>query len=122
MRKSQKPGEDEIEIGLYHRKINTGKLLRPMGFTLMFDSNEHKVTVDSADIKAVPELAASLPLRERIAGLLAHGKMTTEELSQELETTTGTVRACLNRHRKQFIKLGNEWGLLANGIPCSVSS
>ncbi len=113
----QEPGENVLELGLYHRKCNEGKLLKPIGITMAFhnDISEQleKVTFSETDIRDVPELAKGLSLKDRLISLLREGLMGVSELAEATETTQGTVRTELNRNKDAFVKVGDEWGLKA---------
>jgi hypothetical protein len=118
LRKSQEPGENTIELGLYHRKVNSGRLLPPSGYRITFSTNEfgimETVTFSKIDVRQVPELAGALPIKDRIAGLLVRGPMTTAELAETMDTGESTIRAILNRHKNIFTKVKNKWGLLTS--------
>lgn len=111
LRKSQEPGEDEIHLGLYHRKVNTGKLIAPLGFQLNFETDS--VKLKRADIKQIPELAKGLSRKQQLIGLLSHGTMAIPEIAEALETTEGVIKTELYRHKDLFIKIDDQWGLLS---------
>lgn len=118
----QAPGADSLELGLFHRKVNAGKLLQPTGFRVTFRqahpdhySDGDSVTFQSVDVRDVPELAGDLPLRQQIAGALRDGARSVEWLAEQLNKPEGQIRARLGDglKRKQFVKASNgEWGLL----------
>ena len=72
-----------------------------------------KITVDTVDLRGIPELAKGLPLKEQIIGLLKHGKMEAGGIAEELETKENTIRAILSKHKTIFVKIDKEWGLLS---------
>ena len=113
VRQCQEAGENILELGLYHRKYNEGRLLKPLGLSLEFchGANEtlEKVIFTETDIENIPELAKGLKLKERMIALLRDGAMTVGEIAEAAETTQGTVRVILNRHKDLFTKVGNEW-------------
>jgi hypothetical protein len=112
VRKTQQAGQGEISIGLYHDKSNDGQLSIPIGLRARFGSDS--VSVERQDLRKVPELAAGLPLREQIKGVLHHGAMTAGEVADELGGNEGSIKTVLNRGRdREFVKLdNNRWGLL----------
>jgi hypothetical protein len=112
IKKSQEADEDEIAIGLFHRKANSSKLLPPLGFRLSFAGGSARFF--RQDLSKDAELSKVLPLKERIAGLLTQGSMTIPEIAGVLETSEGTVKTTLNRYKNQFIHLQEGWGLLSN--------
>lgn len=115
VRKVQEAGEDDLSIGLFHTKANRGKLQRPHGFNLHF--NETAVFVTKRDVGDVPDFAATLPLKERMRGLLNHEAMTVHDLAEALDATDATIRGQLHRWKGLFIEvveLGSKekkWGL-----------
>jgi hypothetical protein len=106
--------EGEISLGLFHKKNNQGKLFPPIGYGLIF--GENTVDIKKGDIKTVPEFLEHLTLRFRISLLLEEGKMGTNEIAKELNTSRDTVRMMLNRMRKdkKVVKIDDKWGLLSN--------
>ena len=118
----QETGSDSLELGLYHRKVNAGKLLQPTGFRVTFRqdhpdrySDGDSVTFQSVDVRDVPELAGDLPLRQQIAGALRHSAQSVEWLAEHLGKREDQIRARLGDAggKKLFVKAPNgEWGLL----------
>jgi len=113
-------GEGRLDIGVYHRKMNNGRLLNPLGFSI--DFGEGVFTVSKTDIRTIPELESAMPLAGRLRGTLAHGAMSVAELSEELSTpgrpvTAATIRNILNRYKGIFQPVyvdghrENKWGL-----------
>jgi len=116
IKKSEEPGDGHVTVGLYHRKINSGRLLKPLGFKFTFVDTEDSLRIERVNVKDVPELATGLQLREQIAGLLQHGAMTAKDIAEELHTTDENVRVQLNRHKDMFTKPEDHlWGLLSKG-------
>lgn len=127
VRQCQEPGEDILELGLYHRKCNEGKLLKPIGLRLEFHcgANEtvEKVTFNEMDIRDVPELTKGLTLKGQIANAIRNsidGKLKVPEIKEEVpaDTSESSIRGTLNRYRnKEFVKLDNNcWGLISHEI------
>ena len=114
----QVPGEAEnsISLGLYHRKINSGRLLKPLGFKVLFDDADKLALFERCDIKAIPELERGLPLVERIKSLLltAGAPVLTKDLAEALGTGENTIRVVLSRHKNHFVKLQDGWAVRAN--------
>ena len=117
IRNSQRPEDNEIHLGIYHRKMNDAPLLKPMGYTLQFFNEEsrlNQITFATADLSEIPELEKGLPLRERLTNALGAGSKTPEELAEELEDNQSSIARVLYRYKdKNFVKLGKEWGLKA---------
>ena len=113
---SQHPGQQDLYVGLFHRKMNEGKLQEPMGFHIHFEGQDPGgVTVEKQDILSVPELADGLTLKERARKELSSGAMSVEALADALQGSEQTIRRILYRYRnKLFIQLeGGYWGLLS---------
>jgi hypothetical protein len=61
-------------IGLYNKKMNLSAKLPAVGFAIDFDPD--RTSFSSADVRDVSELAASLPLWQRIKEEVRHGPHT----------------------------------------------
>ena len=109
-RKNQEVGEDVLDIGLYHRKANESKLHHPLGFKILF--GEQETNIERTDLRAVPSLSKGLALATQIENILAHGIRDLKELSEELDTTEGTIKTTLYRNKERFIHLTDGWGLV----------
>lgn len=101
LRKSQEAGEDEMYVGLYHRKANFGRLLSPTGFRLSLkeaaDGTLSSVTFATARVRDVPALMEGASARERIVGfLLSEGPSTAAQIAVALDMPATTVRVRLN--------------------------
>lgn len=114
VKKQQSEGDNLISVGLFHRKANETRLFEPAGFELQFDEANLTTIVHKANVEDIPELEKSLPNWKRIvATLRQYSAMSVKELSEELDTTEGTIRDALNKHKNTFTKVGDKWGLLA---------
>lgn len=112
IKKAQEPDEASFHLGLFHRKVNKGKLLRPLGLCFAFNE-DGSVVVKREDVRDVPGLASDVRLKDRIAGELRRGAMTVSEIASELGVREETIRVTLNRGaNKTFTKVGEQWGLL----------
>lgn len=113
IKKAQEVGDDRISVALVHQKANDTRLEKPFGFQIAFSDNA--ISISAQDIKDVPEFDEERSLRERVAETLANGRMKVAELVEELGAKPISVRQALNRGKdKDFIKLGEYWGLLAH--------
>lgn len=100
-----------LPMALFHQKANVGPLLAPLGFQITFHGSE-RTTVDPIQITDVDELAAKLPLLDRLKRLLAAGPLTVKAIADELGTTIPLVWRTISRHRTLFAKYGeNKIGL-----------
>lgn len=104
----------ELRCGVHHRKSNVGGLLASRGFKLVFEG-EHTTRVEMIDPKTVDELTAQLPLLDRVKRELSREKLSVKALADALDVPQGSIKSVLSRHKSQFIKLGNSYGVLAAG-------
>jgi DNA-directed RNA polymerase specialized sigma24 family protein len=113
LRRIQEAEQDEINLGVFHRKNNLGKLHYPLGFTVRFETD--RTVFQKQDIRDIPEFLETLSNAVRIEALLKHGTMSVAEIAEELDITAGSVRVTLNRlkDRGKAIKVGEKWGLPA---------
>jgi hypothetical protein len=110
------PDGHTLQLAVFHRKSNLGRLLPPIGLQVQFDGD--RVHFAPVDIATIDEVAASLPMHVRIRGVLTHGARTVAEIAAETGGKTDTVEKALKRGQgRTFIRiLGNSdgvhrWGL-----------
>jgi hypothetical protein len=102
--------DDEIRVGLYHRKFNGGREQRkPLGFKLAFETK--RTRIEAINLETVDELAANLPLIQRLRKTLADGPMAYKRLSEDLATPQNVLRSCIAKHKSSFIRVGDKLGL-----------
>jgi len=108
--------EDEITLGLWHKKCNFGKKNPPMGFSIKFTLDG--VTFTSQDIRDIPEAWESLSLSSRIMSALKQHPLKVAEISDEIGETEDKVRTYLHRlsKRGKVVKVGEKWGLITHGL------
>jgi hypothetical protein len=94
-RKVQEPGDGFVTVGLYHRKMNSGQLIKPLAFQFSFDPD--MVTVTTADPGAEPDLRKGLSGPQQVLAILRRGAKTTKELAEEMETSEGAIRTFVTR-------------------------
>lgn len=75
--------ENFLRVALHHRKFNTTGKMRTVGFEIAF--SPARTSVSPLDLGTVPDLAASLSLRERVRLALQDGPLSREQLRAELE-------------------------------------
>lgn len=112
-KKQQEAGEDDITIGLFHRKANMSKLHLPMGFSFHF--NEDAITVSREDLRDTT-LVAEMGTQVRIKELLKVNPLTTLEIMETLDISRTNADVSLKRlkDKKVAIKSGDKWGLIRN--------
>ena len=98
IKKDQKPEENKLVFGLFHRKANNSRLIRDLGFELSFADPE-QVVVTRKDVRDTPlESEQSFPQRV----LNAYNRngaalYTVSEMAEELSTETRTVTDAIAR-------------------------
>jgi hypothetical protein len=112
LRREQEPGEDTMQMGLFHRKANFGSLLPPMGLaaTIIVDPVTKKpvtITFAPCSLRDIPALAEGMSVRERIKNLLpSSGPLTAKQIAEELDIPQTSVRSALNRFKgRNFTRL-----------------
>jgi hypothetical protein len=98
-------GGDGLTVGFYHRKSNVGRLRRPFGERMEFLGTATQIR--PTEIVAHDELAAKLPVAQRMHYLLKHGAMPTDELAEMLKTTASTIRTEVKRKSGTFLRLAD---------------
>lgn len=114
IQRSENNPHGELQVGLYHRKLNVGELLKPKGFKFVFRSG--RTLIEKIAVEGVEELEAKLPTVDRMLRALKGGALTAKALAEDLDCSHGTIRSVLSRNKTKFIKLGNKIGLRADGI------
>ena len=66
VRGQQEPGDDHLEVGLFQRKNNSGRLLKPIGLSFSF-ANPLRTEVKRVDVLTVPDLAKGASARDQIS-------------------------------------------------------
>ena len=116
-KKSQQEDAEKIVFGLFHKKANNSKLLRPLGFELSFDNDT--IVIDRRDVKDT-ELEEHMRVIDRIANTLAsNGKLTVSQIAEEIQKEESHVRKELSYGKKsgKFVQLqGGYWALAARDL------
>ncbi len=87
--------EDVVSIGLFHRKVNGGRLQKPIGLRARFEAGKtvweaHKVTGDG-------ELAAFMTLPQRIRDALKRHELSLPDLAVAVDAKEDSVYKALRR-------------------------
>lgn len=87
-----------LELGLFNRKSNLGRLQAPVGYRIQF--SEERTTYKRTEVGDSPELAPQMTIGQRIAYLLKRGPLTVTQISEQLEVELNTVTQTVNRYVK----------------------
>lgn len=110
IRKQQEVGDNVINIGLFHQKNNLGKLSPPIGFQFNFEKD--KTTIQTQDVRIIPEFFDHLSLKARIVELLKHEhKLSARQMAEMLQVSQNHIRVVLNRDKSLFVRVEDKWGL-----------
>jgi hypothetical protein len=102
--------EDVLQIGLFNRKCNLGRLRSPTGFAIEFADD--RTIFRRTNPAGSPELAGQLSIRQRMLYLLKGGSLDAGRLADEVEADIETIRRTARRYKKQFVVLdGGRIGL-----------
>ena len=98
IKKDQKPEENKLVFGLFHRKANNSRLIRDLGFELNF-ADPDQVSVVRKDVRDTPlESEQSFPQRVmNTYGRNGTALYTVTEMAEELSTETRTVTDAIAR-------------------------
>lgn len=99
------PSSEDMTVGFYHRKSNVGRLRPNFGIKLRFMATD--TLVSAADITEHDELAAKLPVWQRMKGALRHGAMTEDQLADRVGVKDSTVRSEMARRTELFMRLSD---------------
>ena len=114
VRRSEDYDAADLNLGLFHRKVNRGRLLPPLGFRLTFDQGA--IYLGSQDLQHQPDLLARASLAFRLQKALAGGARSVEDLVEDTGAGKDTVTRTLRRLRsggKVITVEPDRWGLKA---------
>ena len=92
-----------LTLGLFQRKCNLGALQSPIGFRIEFD--EARTIFTRTDVRENPDLAESMTIRQRMAGVLRRGSMDPADVAEEIDAKEETVTRTARRYRDEFVVL-----------------
>jgi hypothetical protein len=114
--KGQEPGEDKIDFGLFHRKVNRGMLRKPMAYLIDFSQN--MIRFRDMRITDSEVLSQKLSVKERIKKLLYDKRrfMTVVEIAEALTLVPNQVSPNLSIGEKEgiFHHENNKYGLITH--------
>lgn len=97
-KKQQDVDAATFTVALFNKKANTGPLHAPLAFELTFADG--RIVIARADVRDIPELAATQPLWARIAHAVRTGAKTYADLATELDAEVEAVRKAADRGMK----------------------
>lgn len=102
--------DDVLQVGLFNRKANLGRLRPAAGFNITF--SEETTTFRRVSVADSPDLAGLLSIRQRMAHLLKAGSMNAKRLAEEVDADAATVSRTARRYKDQFMVIeGGRIGL-----------
>ncbi len=90
LRRADDDGSDDLVLGLYHRKVNRGRLYPALALRLSF-ATPGTLTFSAADMAQQPDLAERLSLPQRLLRILHAGARTLPELGDETAASKDTL-------------------------------
>ena len=97
-------------IGLYNKKMNLSAKLPAVGFAIDFDPD--RTSFSSVDVRDVSELAASLPLWQRMKEVVRHGPQTIATIANELgHSNVESLDRIVRRQKAVFTKITGSDGI-----------
>ena len=107
VRQSDSNPPHQIRVALFHNKSNTGPKLPPRAYALSFEAGQ--IDVRPISIYDVPDLAALLPLVERLTRLLREdGETTVKRAAESLSVTQKALYALISKHKREFARHGDD--------------
>lgn len=112
IQKAQEPDSDDMDIALYHRESNYTKLFGTLAFHLT-KSNE-SITITKINPDSIDEFVQRLSTNRKILVALKAGRLSTQELVEQLDVKRATIDVALGRLKKVNKITGDSsgWGLL----------
>ena len=110
IQKADENPRGELQFGLFHRKSNVGELLKPKGYKLVFQSG--RTLIERVKVDDVDELAAKLPLLDRMKRVLKRGAISVKGLADATDATPSVIRKMVSRYGSVFVRTGDKIGLL----------
>jgi RecA-family ATPase len=114
MIKVQETEADTVSIALYNRKVNGGRLHRPIGYIMEF--GENTICYTANDIMSESEFAKKASNKDRVHALLRDGQpRQAPVIATELGIPPDAVRQVFSRDKNtRFTHLESGWALLPN--------
>jgi len=97
-------------VGLYHQKHNTTGKYPPVALTVRI--SPHRVEITRAVLEDTQELAAYLPLPQRMQATLADGPLSVKQLAEDLGASANAIRMMVSRYKTRFVRVGEKIDVL----------
>ena len=101
IRKTQEPDSSEMTVGLYHRKVNLGKLRKPFGLHFLYEGElgdpNFSFSVSPTEIKKSPELVEGLSKMAQVKVALEHGALSVDAIAEKAGLSPAYVGTTLSR-------------------------
>ncbi len=118
IRKYQEEGSSIADIAMLHRKINVGKLLKPIGLRCTFFDN-HKISIVPHDTRRMPiraELSGNSLVMDALRENHSPEGISIADIAQAIQKPDNYVRSILSRLHREYpprvVKLSrSNWGL-----------
>ncbi len=110
--KAETSSENSIDVGLFHRWFNYGKLEKPLGFTIVYQ-DDLGIRFDPRSID-MAQFMEKMSGNQKIIEALRQGKKSTDEIQDLTGIKDNSLRVSLKRLKDKgiVIKLDdNHWGL-----------
>ena len=112
--KSQSEDDNKLVMGLFHKKANNSKLMKPLGFELVFEDG--MITFSRQDVRDTA-LEQHMTVKDRIYNILRKAPSTVAEIAEQLYKPDGTqyreghIAKELSENTT-FIRIGNhKWAI-----------
>lgn len=107
---SSSPDGQSHSIAAFHRKANLGPYLPTTGISVQFDGD--RVYFSRTDASTIDEIAESLPLWQRIKGIVKAGPQTLASIASELNhDNVESLDRIVRKHKNLFTKVSGKDGI-----------
>jgi len=106
IQRAENSPKGQIQFGLFPRKASFGELPDPLAYTLLFQGR--RIHLTRTGVEEVDELAAKLPLLDRMKQALSRRPLSTKALADDVMATPAVVRAMLSKHKHVFSRLDDQ--------------
>jgi DnaB-like helicase N terminal domain/AAA domain len=116
LRRSNEDAADDMQVALFHRKVNRGRRHAPIALGFAFEPN--RLTIHGAHLGESPDLRARASLQVQIRTALSNGTKSVLALATELNAKPDVVRSTLHKMKAKGVvlqvpstNLQQQWGL-----------